>query len=374
MKNSLLKMLLILLITLLEVTPVFSQATIETGSMGIVVNAYGRIRVYTPNATSGLKHIERISPLVGVSQDAVFDYQNDMDTEEPTTLVSNPQLSDFEITGAYNNAYSAAPPDVLVKYNVYSWNNAKYGIVKWTIVNRESSSINAKIGLDVIMSLDNTYGYDTVTFDQSSQTIITHRGGVNSGLKMLSHPLQSLYSFEWYANYFVDSSYWSWLNYGSIQNEYIGDVEGPVTIPSIDFVNIPSGDSIVFFFAMALGENSTDVLSQINEAVIKYNTVLNADDPISDIPTGFNLEQNYPNPFNPSTRIQYAISERQFVQLKVYDLLGNEVATLVNEEKEPGIYKVDFNAGQTISLSSGVYFYRLVAGEFVQTKKMILTK
>jgi hypothetical protein len=62
------------------------------------------------------------------------------------------------------------------------------------------------------------------------------------------------------------------------------------------------------------------------------------------------------------------------VQLKVYDILGNEVATLVNEEKEPGYYEVDFNVGQTISLSSGVYLYRLQAGDFVETKKMILLR
>jgi len=97
-------------------------------------------------------------------------------------------------------------------------------------------------------------------------------------------------------------------------------------------------------------------------------------EPDNAIPTEFSLAQNYPNPFNPSTSIQYAVGNRQFVQLKVYDILGNEVATLVNEEKEPGYYEVDFNVGQTISLSSGVYFYRLQAGDFVETKKMILLR
>jgi hypothetical protein len=62
------------------------------------------------------------------------------------------------------------------------------------------------------------------------------------------------------------------------------------------------------------------------------------------------------------------------VQLKVYDILGNEVATLVNEEKAPGIYEVDFNVAQTISLCTGVYLYRLQAGEFIETKKMILMR
>jgi len=94
----------------------------------------------------------------------------------------------------------------------------------------------------------------------------------------------------------------------------------------------------------------------------------------NEIPTQFVLEQNYPNPFNPSTSIQYAVGSRQFIQLKVYDVLGNEVSTLVNEEKAPGNYKVNFSVDQNDNLSSGIYFYRLQAGSFVETKKMILMR
>ena len=101
-------------------------------------------------------------------------------------------------------------------------------------------------------------------------------------------------------------------------------------------------------------------------------------------PTEFVLEQNYPNPFNPVTKIKFTIAtppsssplikgrnEVGFVSLKVYDILGKEVATLVNEEKSAGIYEVDFNAN---GLSSGVYFYQLRSGDFVQTNKMILLR
>jgi len=95
------------------------------------------------------------------------------------------------------------------------------------------------------------------------------------------------------------------------------------------------------------------------------------EDELNPLPTEFALEQNYPNPFNPTTSIQYAISSRQFVTLKVYDVIGKEVATLVNEEKAAGKHKVNFNAS---TLSSGVYFYRLQAGSFVQTRKMLLLK
>ena len=85
----------------------------------------------------------------------------------------------------------------------------------------------------------------------------------------------------------------------------------------------------------------------------------------------FVLFQNYPNPFNPTTDIGFRITEFGFVNLKVYDILGREVATLVNEEKKPGTYEVEFTGS---NLSSGIYFYRLKAGAFIQTKKMILLK
>ena len=99
----------------------------------------------------------------------------------------------------------------------------------------------------------------------------------------------------------------------------------------------------------------------------------------------FNLEQNYPNPFNPSTVLRYEIGETRFVTLKVYNILGKEVATLVSKEQSAGSYKVEFNASAlrqssvrssaiANELSSGVYFYKLQSGSFSETKKMLLLR
>jgi hypothetical protein len=98
---------------------------------------------------------------------------------------------------------------------------------------------------------------------------------------------------------------------------------------------------------------------------------------ISHIPTDFSLSQNYPNPFNPTTTIKYQLPSAGHVTLKVYDMLGREVATLVNEEKAPGNYEVTFDANhseQCRGMASGVYFYRLQAGNFSETKKFVLMK
>ena len=85
----------------------------------------------------------------------------------------------------------------------------------------------------------------------------------------------------------------------------------------------------------------------------------------------FTLYQNYPNPFNPVTRIQYSVASRQFVTLKIYDILGDELATLINEEKQPGTYEVEFNGKES---PSGIYFYQLKAGNYKETKKMVLVR
>uniref|UniRef100_A0A832G864 ScyD/ScyE family protein n=1 Tax=Ignavibacterium album TaxID=591197 RepID=A0A832G864_9BACT len=101
------------------------------------------------------------------------------------------------------------------------------------------------------------------------------------------------------------------------------------------------------------------------------NLPTDVEDENNSVVNNFSLEQNYPNPFNPSTSIQYRLSSLSNVSLKIYDILGNEVATLVNEEKPAGVYEVNFNAS---GLSSGIYFYKLQAGSFMDTKKMILMK
>ncbi len=94
-----------------------------------------------------------------------------------------------------------------------------------------------------------------------------------------------------------------------------------------------------------------------------------------EVPNKFMLYQNYPNPFNPSTTIEFDVASKSKVSLKIYNILGQEVATLINNKiLEPGRYKTKFNALSKMTLASGVYFYRLVAGKFISTKKMVILK
>jgi hypothetical protein len=114
-------------------------------------------------------------------------------------------------------------------------------------------------------------------------------------------------------------------------------------------------------------------LKQIdNDGTFDYSNVVTLN---AGVPDNFYLSQNYPNPFNPSTSIQYTVSNRQFVLLKVYDVLGKEVATLVNEEKPAGTYTVTFDASSTTGgLPSGIYIYRLQTEDYSANRKMTLLK
>ena len=110
-------------------------------------------------------------------------------------------------------------------------------------------------------------------------------------------------------------------------------------------------------------------LKQIDyDGSFKYSKVVEV---IVNVQTEFSLSQNYPNPFNPVTNISYAITQSGFVALKIYDVLGNQVADLVNEEKPAGSYTVQFDGS---NLSSGIYFYKLNAGNYIQVRKMLLLK
>ena len=115
-------------------------------------------------------------------------------------------------------------------------------------------------------------------------------------------------------------------------------------------------------------------VSSAYDTVVHYDgseVITSVDENQHDTPARFTLEQNYPNPVNPSTTIRYELPKASHVMLTVYDVLGREVATLVNDVEEPGYKSVQFDASR---LSSGVYFYRLQAGDFAQTMKLVLMK
>ena len=158
-------------------------------------------------------------------------------------------------------------------------------------------------------------------------------------------------------------------------------LNNPVNCPSL-----PPGQSVISSTAFSIVydtstipanhhfnlkfEMSVDGVIYWKDSLLFEPILVGVDDPV-DIPKEFALEQNFPNPFNPSTTISWQSPVGNWQTLKIYDVLGNDITTLVNEYKPAGRYEVDFNAGY---LPSGVYFYKLQAGKYMETKKMILMK
>jgi hypothetical protein len=191
------------------------------------------------------------------------------------------------------------------------------------------------------------------------ESIITDGSGNRLGYNNATGALTEIPNSIWFGN----TNGRGWV-FGSVQEpinlQLTGLGEDYYVMVSVE--DSGKGGGVVLEGFLGLGE------------VINYQITL---DPLSVdqinslIPNKFELAQNYPNPFNPTTTIEYSIPQAGVVTIKIFDILGREVTTLVNEEKQRGNHVVKFNAS---NLSSGIYFYKLQAGSFVQTLKMILLK
>ncbi len=160
---------------------------------------------------------------------------------------------------------------------------------------------------------------------------------------------------------------------------YVDQNAGSGDWVKIDSIYLPAGPNIELK-VIDSGENTSNAVLRadaVRFSLVKEITGLN-DQAKQNLPEKFELMQNYPNPFNPATTISYSLPKDEFVTLKIFDILGREVATLVNQNQKAGNYLISFNAdnmrgGQT-GLSSGIYLYKLTAGSFVKTLKMVLIK
>jgi hypothetical protein len=138
--------------------------------------------------------------------------------------------------------------------------------------------------------------------------------------------------------------------------------------------SINNNSSILSQIGEPLTGKSNNETSEVTGGFLAGIIILNSVTSINDNqnkPLSYELYQNFPNPFNPTTKIKYSIARASYVKLKIYDIIGSEVAELVNEEKPIGSYEVWLDGSK---LASGVYIYRLQAGSFINTKKMILLK
>jgi hypothetical protein len=143
----------------------------------------------------------------------------------------------------------------------------------------------------------------------------------------------------------------------------VGETEADSLIVPVEF-----GTHRYSFYALA--KDNVGNVETARPALVTSDVVNDVKETVS-VPIEFSLSQNYPNPFNPTTEISFSLSVKVRTTLKIYDMLGREIAMLLDEEKNPGKYSLRWDAGR---YASGVYFYRLIAGDFVQTRKLTLIK
>lgn len=225
-----------------------------------------------------------------------------------------------------------------------------------------------------------------ITSDSLSGVLITQK--YNPASIEIQTPMT--FNSTWSQSY-VSTQYYNGLplNTSNISSTVIVDAYGTMTMPGggsfqalriRETTTVSGSTSVTYSFLAKNGANVTVSAydpnppnsGTIDADWYDWNTPFTTDvEQISGLPQNFNLSQNYPNPFNPSTKIEYSIPQESFVQLKIYDILGNEIATVVNQEQNAGTYRADFNAQ---NLASGLYIAKLQAGNYSKTIKMSLLK
>ncbi len=205
----------------------------------------------------------------------------------------------------------------------------------------------------------NTNGAGSLMLSNSKTVTVKPSGDIEFGLWLFGDLSNNYFEMNladnpaYSYNVFADSINWTGWRFINIK------------LPSFN----ANGDIMYYSFALNKNMNGTSSGAIYLEDAQFYSSPTDVKN--DDMPILYVLNQNYPNPFNPTTNFSYAIARTSLVTLKVYDILGREVAVLVNEEKHAGKYSIEFNAG---NLASGVYFYKLKAGEYTATKKLILLK
>ena len=377
MKKSIPILILIMAALFLASEVTLAQAQFVNGKLGLQVNSYGRVRIYSPGVIDTADahandQIDRFSILVSGKSGEVFDYYNDLNILSGPELIASPKQSDFEITFTGDNSYNdpPLPPSVKEELTVYGWNDVNYLIIKTTITNLETGSLAAHIGGEILP----WNGTETDAFDAASGILSTRTPSYPFiGFKELSQNVESTKYIDWFDGYNAsDTDLYNWLVTGSIQSTYTtASADGTVLFYSGPVVNMEPNGSKVLWTAIALGTTMDEMKTNMNAAVAKYNSTFTDVQKINDLPNSFELSQNYPNPFNPNTTINFGISKSEFVNLSVYNLLGQKVEELINHNLNAGNYSAQFNAK---SLASGIYIYKLSTSTQSIMKKMTLLK
>ena len=289
------------------------------------------------------------------------------------------RISDIQGSTLFNDNIAAQKLGVNVKLQSYSFidpADQNYIILRYTITNTSGAAISnlyAGLYFDWDM-IEGSGANDLTAYDNTGNFGYVHHQGLipdtTIGIGLLSANNYGFYAIMNSSFGYTQLEKWTALSSG-----FASTSAGPADIANVTSsgpYNIPSNSSIDVAFALAADINLANLRTAFANAKAKYNSIITSiNDKTNPVPYKFELAQNYPNPFNPSTIIKFSVPSEGQVILKIYDMLGREVRTLLNDEKAPGNYSVNFIAG---NLPSGVYLYKLTAGNYTDVKKLILIK
>ena len=301
----------------------------------------------------------------------------------PGTVSDLQALSVFNDDGAGANKIGVR---VILNSYAYSSNpNTDFVILHYKFINTTSTQItNFHVGLFFDWDLIDGTGLDDIArWDNTNKMgyIYNQPGTVPYyvGTALLSH---TNYHYRAILNAggdggwgiydgFTDTEKWQSISGGVVKTQAgAGDVSfvvasGPFTINPNDTLSVA--------FAVIAGDNLSHLQSNLLYAKQKWNQIITNVNNETPIVYDYRLDQNYPNPFNPITNIRFSIKEKSPVSIKLYDIVGREVALIMNEVKDAGEYEIELDAGR-LGLSSGVYFYQMKAGGYTSIKKMVYLK
>ncbi len=350
-----------------------------TGTMRVTLRTYGMVRVSTP-ASGATRQISRMSAIFALDSSAVFDYYEDQESVEPPEIITG-GIADTILTCLTNGTYALRLPNVTARITAYMWTGDNYTIVRHTYRNDSTAAVNAYIGAAVVPQPAGEFGGETVGYDEASQVAYYYRDGYDSflGIKVLSGLPYSFHVLDWelYSsdpdNDASNDSIRAFLTIPpGFDAPYVAGPVGSMFHMNAGMWTIPPGDSVSVDYALMYANSDTDLFALGAVAQQRHDGVFTSVEPVSrELPDGYALRQNYPNPFNPTTQIAFDLPSSGFVTLKVYDLLGREIATLVNQDLNPGTYGVPFSGE---NLPSGTYIATMQSGDYRATRKMLLMK
>jgi hypothetical protein len=279
-----------------------------------------------------------------------------------TPLIPNAESPVFDGLALYTEDITTGLDTIRSHWNHQSSNNLEYSYSQFSLPSINLRGINYPF--DYMMVFSDSYN------DTSNILSIFKNKGINLPLKRTNfkvyditdpnHPVRIQYAMTESGTKKLDTLSANDLVF--LSNHDGTALSWRVEFLGMDNSNVPKGGDTLFLYTTK-GLSYFDTLD-INSLVSSVNTN-------KQVPIVFSLEQNYPNPFNPTTIIEYSIPQTGIVSLMVYDILGREIKTLVNQYQNKGKHEINFNAS---NLASGVYFYQLRSGSFVSTKKMLLLK